>query len=304
MWAFTTAGIKDQILFDAIAAEALIKIAEFNTQNLSNTIWAFATAGVRADKLFEVIAGKAMRKNGEFNLQEMANTIYSLACVGWKQSQIFREIGTTLAERFPELNEAGRSQLYLVTLYVQMEWPDMKFPLSSHVDALRTAYERDEPQPSRLQRDISAMLKDMGWPHAFEHFTAEGISLDLADPEKKRAIEVDGPSHFLKDITTGKYVPNGATEFKSRILHRYDWKVAHVPFFAWYDKSKTERRQFLGARLTEIGVRHKLITDAGVGDRATTEVAPRPLSEPRGTAGNKWGTGGGKATFADVLKKT
>ena len=93
------------------------------------------------------------------------------------------------------------------------------------------------------------MLTEMGWNHEFEHETAEGLSLDLADPETKRAIEVDGPSHFLKDSTTGEYVVNGPTQFKSRLLRAHGWKVAHVVFFEWDERFDAERRQLLVTKL-------------------------------------------------------
>jgi len=47
------------------------------------------------------------------------------------------------------------------------------------------------------------MLERFGWRHAFEYETVDGFSLDVAQPELKRAIEVDGPSHYLRDPTTG-----------------------------------------------------------------------------------------------------
>ena len=98
----------------------------------------------------------------------------------------------------------------------------------------------------------------MGWNHDFEHVTPEGISLDLADPEAKRAIEVDGPSHCLKDVSTGNYVGNGSTQFKSRLLRALDWQVTHVPFFDWDGKSVPERRELLKAHLSKIGVTHSV----------------------------------------------
>ena len=96
------------------------------------------------------------------------------------------------------------------------------------------------------------MLTEMGWNHEFEHVTPEGISLDLADPETKRAIEVDGPSHYLKDVATGEYVVNGSTQFKSRLLRARGWQITHVPFYAWHDKSVPQRRQLLREHLAKI----------------------------------------------------
>ena len=102
------------------------------------------------------------------------------------------------------------------------------------------------------------MLSEMGWNHSFEHATQEGISLDLADREAKRAIEVDGPSHYLRDVVTGKYVVNGPTQFKSRLLRALGWQVTHVPFFDWNDKTTSERRHLLTNHLAKIGVRDTL----------------------------------------------
>ncbi|MEL6341468.1 MAG: RAP domain-containing protein, partial [Myxococcota bacterium] len=131
------------------------------------------------------------------------------------------------------LNDKAKSQLYQVALYVQTKWPDLEFPLSDQLGSLRSAYTRLDAGPSQLQRDVSEMLAQLGWSHTFEHETVEGFSLDLADPDAKRAIEVDGPFHYLQDATTGEYVVNGATRFKSRLLRRLGWDVMHVPFFEW-----------------------------------------------------------------------
>ena len=130
----------------------------------------------------------------------------------------------------------------------------MDFPLSSQLQTLRSAYTRDELEPSQWQRDVSAMLAELGWNHEFEYVTQEGMSLGLADPEAKRAIDVVGPSEYLKDVSTGDYVVNGSTQFKSRLLRALGWQITHVPFFDWRSKTRTERRVLLKDHLAKIGV--------------------------------------------------
>ena len=98
------------------------------------------------------------------------------------------------------------------------------------------------------------MLKQMGWAHTFEHRTAEGFSLDLAQAESKLAVEVDGPSHYLKDLWSGENVVNGATKFKARQLRSFGWTVAHISFLNWDHKSESERRQLVAAKLEELGI--------------------------------------------------
>ena len=98
------------------------------------------------------------------------------------------------------------------------------------------------------------MLEQMGWVHTFEHETAEGFSLNLAQPKSKLAFEGDGLSHYLKDLSSGENVANGATGFKTRQLRSFGWTVAHISFLDWEHKPKSAKRQLLVAKLDELGV--------------------------------------------------
>eukprot|EP00635_Sarcinochrysidales_sp_CCMP3193_P003525 CAMPEP_0118917538 /NCGR_PEP_ID=MMETSP1166-20130328/17387_1 /TAXON_ID=1104430 /ORGANISM="Chrysoreinhardia sp, Strain CCMP3193" /LENGTH=270 /DNA_ID=CAMNT_0006857727 /DNA_START=27 /DNA_END=839 /DNA_ORIENTATION=- len=254
VWAFATAGVAAETLFEAIARAAVNRIGDFEPQAMANTVWALATAGVAAETLFQAIAGATVNRIGDLNTQSMANTAWAFACIGWKHNDIFTVLSSALLERLGTLSDVDKSQLYLVTVYVQAEWPHLEFPMSAHVQSLRSAFTRQEPTPSHFQREVSTMLERLGWSHTFEYETADGFSLDLAQPESKRAIEVDGPSHYLRDPSTGDSVVNGPTRFKSRLLYALGWRVSHVAFFEWDDKPESERLQLLTAKLVELGV--------------------------------------------------
>ena len=94
------------------------------------------------------------------------------------------------------------------------------------------------------------MLKEIGWTHEFEHVTEEGFSLDLAVAESKEAVEVDGPFHFVRDVSSGEFVVNGATHFKRRLLRKLGWTVASVAFFEWNNKTRAEREKLLMDKTT------------------------------------------------------
>eukprot|EP00634_Sargassococcus_sp_CCMP2135_P002062 CAMPEP_0198674468 /NCGR_PEP_ID=MMETSP1467-20131203/97930_1 /TAXON_ID=1462469 /ORGANISM="unid. sp., Strain CCMP2135" /LENGTH=271 /DNA_ID=CAMNT_0044411363 /DNA_START=1 /DNA_END=816 /DNA_ORIENTATION=+ len=219
---------------------------------MANTVWAFATAGVAAQLLFEAIAAEAQNRVTDFNAQDMANTVWAFACVGWTGSAIFQLLGSALAARLDDLDVKDKSQLYQAALYVRAQWPELDFPFTADLESLRAAYTRHEQKPSTLQRGVSAMLQELGWNHTFEYVTEEGFSLDLAEPDSKRAIEVDGPPHYLKDAASGEYVVNGTTQFKSRLLCSYGWQVSHVAFFELDGKTEPERRELLVSKLAEI----------------------------------------------------
>ena len=254
VWAFATASVAADPFFKAVAAEVSRRIGEFNAQEMANTVWAFAASSVVADPLFTAVAAEVPRRIGEFSSQNMANMVWAFACVGWEQHQIFRELGSSIVARLGDFNEIERSQLYLVALYMQVQWPDRDFPLSTSLHSLRSAYTSCVASPTQLKRDVSTMLRQMGWNHSFKYDTAEGFSLDLAQPNLKLAVEVHGPSHYLKDLSSGENVVNGATRFKTRQLRSFGWTVAHISFLDWNHTSTSERRKLLVANLGELGL--------------------------------------------------
>ena len=75
-WGSAKTGFLQRLLSTEIAVEALLRIDEFNAQELANTmVWAFATAGVMAQALFEA--------------QNLLNMVWAVACTGWQQNQVF-----------------------------------------------------------------------------------------------------------------------------------------------------------------------------------------------------------------------
>ena len=127
-------------------------------------------------------------------------------------------------------------------------------PRPHHERRLREAYTGTTPRPSKLQHDVSAALSRLGWTHDFEYITEEGLSLDMAQPASKHGVEVDGPSHYVRDSSqSGALVENGATRFKTRLLEGFGWTIIRVPFYEWDNlKSEAEQDKYLASRLAEI----------------------------------------------------
>ena len=88
---------------------------------------------------------------------------------------------------------------------------------------------------SQLQRSVAIALAELH--DGFEEELLDeqtGYSLDLALRSSLIAVEVDGPSHFLRNPgTQGEHLPNGSTLLKRRLLRMAGWHVVSVPFFEW-----------------------------------------------------------------------
>jgi hypothetical protein len=58
-----------------------------------------------------------------------------------------------------------------------------------------------------------------------------------------RAVEVDGPSHFLLPDERGECAPNGRTRLKRRLLASAGWRVVAVPYYEWDALGGAEAQQ-------------------------------------------------------------
>ena len=95
--------------------------------------------------------------------------------------------------------------------------------------------------PSKLQKDVARALRRMGERISEEEVLDDcGYSVDirvLTHPQSRVVIEVDGPSHFVReyDPASGRETQHcdGSTMFKHRILTSLSWTVLHVPYHEW-----------------------------------------------------------------------
>lgn len=85
--------------------------------------------------------------------------------------------------------------------------------------------------PSKLQNTVTAYVADCvpsHWEMEVEYFL-EGFHLDIAFPEQKIAIEVDGPYHYYPDSDE----PVTKDLLKDYVLERLGWRVIHINYKDW-----------------------------------------------------------------------
>ena len=152
---------------------------------------------------------------------------------------------------------------------------------------LKQAFADAEPTVSMLQREVAAALERVGWAHEFEHRTAEGVSLDMAQPESKAAVECDGPWHFLTDARGRASDPNGAALFKKRVLRTLGWRVWHLPYIEWNRlQSHRAQEEYLKSGLADLRQHADSLSDPSL----TTTVRSAKSDASNATEENREGT--------------
>ena len=139
-------------------------------------------------------------------------------------------------ERVVEL-ERDFSRHELCQLHQWQLWLSLE-PRSSGWPQLPSALQRrcyasfhTQAKPSRQQRQVMESLRALGLSPREEVRTRVGYSVDamVSLHGREVAIEVDGPSHFVRDTRT----PNGATTLKRRQLRAAGYTLLPVPYWEW-----------------------------------------------------------------------
>ena len=252
------------------------RVAEFTARELAGVTLSCCVAGILQPTLADAIADVLLVQPSPDQLDEVLGSlglshllaqrsvaeVVTLATGGLLNDADAREnLGldaeaaatlelalTDVSDEFlDELGPKGRSSLYPVLLYLQVEAPRSRLlcVLAKRRAELRAAYVRDDATPSRGQKDVSNALDAIKWSHRYEWCTPEGLSLDMAQPSTKTAVEFDGPTHYLK---SGR--PNGATAFKTRLLEALGWRVIHIPYYEWDElRTRNDKKAYLRQKL-------------------------------------------------------
>ncbi len=175
----------------------------------------------------------------EGNPQHLINICFSFAVLDLakkygKEFQLLWAKAISLDPNF--LPREARWQLFQTHAFVTASGVKLLEAPAFETDEI--AFEADVHE-SRAQNEVSAILDDLGFHHLAEvspvtketifHLPGGMLAIDMACRKQMIAIEFDGPSHFLREVRSGKVleVENGANKAKRQFLERPGWKVVN-----------------------------------------------------------------------------
>ncbi|KAG1669327.1 hypothetical protein FOA52_014889 [Chlamydomonas sp. UWO 241] len=232
-WALATLGYADDAFMTALLKAATPHLCDFKPQDLSNTVWALATLGHYDRAFMAALLKVATAQRRNFNPQAVSNTAWALAVLGHADSVFMATLLQQAAGMVLDLNAENLQQLFQCMLWLKDQNSGVAVP-AQLAAACKTAWmeERDDPQPSRVQLEVLAVVRQLpGCSGATsEQATDDGLfSVDIAVqlPDGSRlAVEVDGPQHFLSSPPDRL---DGATLLRNRLLEARGWRVVGVP---------------------------------------------------------------------------
>ena len=139
-------------------------------------------------------------------------------------SEALNEIGFQVRERGLAMGRDWRGKTSFVSLCCMSSQPS---PPPTTPPIL-------PPLPPQHEREVYPFPSTLGWKAGDK----KSFAIDIANREKRIAIEVDGPFHFLSNVNekhrnTGR--PSGTTMAKKRLLESLGWRTFNYSYLEHRD---------------------------------------------------------------------
>ncbi|XXQ34669.1 RAP domain-containing protein [Plasmodiophora brassicae] len=239
-------------LFNVASLVLSASLRDLSANDLIATIWAYGASRLLLNDdgrrlLFDaVVTALAQRHLRALSFAQVAALLWSCAAAGvefaadeaqrlWDHVVALYNNGGTKSPAASAL-----TQLHVWRTFAGVEPSPSGSRLAAHC---RQAMASLQTRSSRLQDDVATCLKQVaaggGGKVACEvrcpatsYSIDIVVSFDAGAQQQQLGVEVDGPYHYLRDIASGAFVPDGATLLKEDVLHR-EWRLVKVPWFDW-----------------------------------------------------------------------
>ena len=284
-WAFASLQHPAPRFFDALEAQLAHRpfLSTCNAYSVTLCAWALVASGRYSAEVFRCVRARVAELRGLFSPEALC-MLYQLE-LGLRSTS-----GCSVASGVDVSGRSGAEVLSLLETQGRLR--------RRARDAWRLGREGKTPTVSALQKEVHAvaraLFKAIGEKDVVLEHQAEEYSIDVAVPRRRIAIEVDGPSHFVRDAHSSKQWLSGPTVLKHTILRNAGWYVVSVGHREWEGaRSGADRCELLanllGSALTEppvvpdladiSGVKEILPASAAAADAAKRAAAAKLLKQ-------------------------
>ncbi|CAO2198522.1 unnamed protein product [Urochloa humidicola] len=246
-------------LFSALAQRAAQVLQTFKEQELAQFLWGCASlnecphplldaldAAFQNDARFQCHVSDLMSSMHQemdrplnFSRDQIGNIAWSYAVIGQLDRPFFLHVWKTLSQ-FEEQRVSDQyredmmfaSQVYLANQSLKLEYPNLGLCLRSDLEEKITRAGKskrfNQKTTSSFQKEVGRLLYSTGHEWVRE-YAIDGYTVDAVLVDEKLALEIDGPTHFSRNLGT----PLGHTAFKRRYITASGWKLVSLSLHEW-----------------------------------------------------------------------
>ena len=211
--------------------------------SISSILFAYAKLGAWSDEMGEAVAPRLVQLLPQFNSSELSSVLWAYAIGGQVVPSLLASATREVATRPRAVEKYGPKYM----LGAKDEWvckwsittllddcPDalLPFDMFDRIPGLKekqgemAGCNMAPTNSSESHADMSQKLNQLGVPHQNEA-VVNGVTVDIAIPSYKIALEADGPWHF-NVLPDGSKRYDGPTQWKQRRLNMVGWTVISV----------------------------------------------------------------------------
>ncbi|CAD6233219.1 unnamed protein product [Miscanthus lutarioriparius] len=255
---------------DRIADVATAKVQDFNAQNVANVVGAFASMRQSAPGLFSALALRAAQLLQTFKEQELAQFLWGCASLNECPYPLLDALDTafqndtsfqchvsdlkssahqSLAEELSGgeggSTSSARTLNFSRDQSLKLEYRNLGLCLRSDLEEKITKAGKskrfNQKTTSSFQKEVGRLLYSTGHEWVRE-YAIDGYTIDAVLVGEKLAFEIDGPTHFSRNLGT----PLGHTAFKRRYIAASGWKLVSLSLQEWEDlQGEFEQLEYL-----------------------------------------------------------
>jgi hypothetical protein len=233
----------------------------------------------------------------KFSMREAVAVAFALCLLKFTtpEDRLFENNGNIIRSLFERgesdwfglLGSKAARQIYQINLYQKNIIPNIFLNI---VPTFTPEFQSDNLVSSQLQKSVFTYLSELN-PIFVEEYFIQFTHVDMASPENKIALQVNGPSHYQ-----GK-VLNISSQFNNYLLEKLGWSVVVIPHFEWNNLPDPEKRTYLRDKLSaflEQAVSHQAIESKKAGrnktirvKKVTPDIAPQEAPQAQKLFGKK-----------------
>jgi len=153
-WAFAKLGVCDRPLFDSLAAAARSLSSSLQEQDISNTVWAFAKSGFKNLPLLAAISAAALNTCSDLRPQDLSNIAWSVATLEFVNAPLLAAISAAARAKITEC--CSRDFANTAWSFSPLSYPDQPLLASISSSAI--------PRINELELQPIAVLVDADLP--------------------------------------------------------------------------------------------------------------------------------------------
>ncbi len=211
------------------------KIQEFEPKMMSTFVFGFGQLGVKpTEDLLKAWRERYKKIFLDFDKVNIVNSIFSFYLLG------ATEMVKWFARATPESqwsllknkDHIERRQVSLVfEYYLRVHTLALK-PIQRFQGHFKDLIKPSARQISEIEGQYEMRLAISGVDYEKEFKTLPGFYLDFYIPEENKVIQIDGPSHFIQELTDGTFVEfqRPQDNLMDEILRSYGYRVKRVSY--------------------------------------------------------------------------